>query len=113
MIHEQNEVVAMNKEILLVAEAVSNEKAVAKGLIFRAIEAALEMATKKRYANQEVDVLVTIDQTTGDYKTIRRWLVVEDNSEDVNPVNQLILTQAKERNAKIKVGEFIEEAMES
>ena len=38
----------MNKEILLVAEAVSNEKGVTKEVIFEAIEEALAMATKKR-----------------------------------------------------------------
>lgn len=38
----------MNKEILLVVEAVSNEKGVDREVIFQAIEAALEIATKKR-----------------------------------------------------------------
>ena len=39
----------MTKEILLVAEAVSNEKGVSEGIIFEAIELALATATKKRY----------------------------------------------------------------
>ena len=55
----------MNKEILLVVEAVSNEKGVDSTIIFEAIEAALEMATKKR-AGEEIDVKVTIDKKTGD-----------------------------------------------
>ena len=38
----------MNKEILMVVDAVSTEKDVAKSVIFEAIEAALESATKKR-----------------------------------------------------------------
>lgn len=38
----------MNKEILLVVEAVSNEKGVDREVIFEAIEAALETATKKK-----------------------------------------------------------------
>ena len=38
----------MSKEILMVAEAVSNEKGVDQGIIFEAIEQALAMATKKR-----------------------------------------------------------------
>ncbi len=45
---------AMNKEILLVVEAVSNEKGVDREVIFQAIEAALETATKKK-ANEEID----------------------------------------------------------
>ena len=43
----------MNKEILLVVDAVSNEKGVDKDVIFQAIEAALEIATKKK-ANEEI-----------------------------------------------------------
>ena len=69
----------MNKEILLVAEAVSNEKGVDKEIIFQAIEAALEMATKKR-AGEEIDVKVTINRKTGDYSTVRRWLVIDDEA---------------------------------
>lgn len=38
----------MNKEILLVAEAVSNEKAVPREKIFEALETALATATKKK-----------------------------------------------------------------
>lgn len=105
----------MNKEILLVVEAVSNEKGVDKDVIFQAIEAALEMATKKR-AGDDIDVKVTIDQKTGDYKTARRWLVIDDANDDEegdDGVTRLTLSQAKERDAKAKVGDYVEEEMES
>ena len=69
----------MNKEILLVVDAVSNEKGVDKGIIFEAIEAALAMATKKRY-NTDVDVRVSIDRESGDYETFRRWEIVADDA---------------------------------
>jgi N utilization substance protein A len=68
----------MSKEILLVAEAVSNEKGVDQGVIFEAIEEALAMATKKRYEDEESDIVVDIDRETGDYQTFRRWTVVAD-----------------------------------
>ncbi len=58
----------MNKEILLVVEAVSNEKGVDREVIFQAIEAALETATKKK-ADEEIDVKVEINRKTGDYST--------------------------------------------
>ena len=45
----------MNKEILMVAEAVSNEKGVSEDIIFEAIELALATATKKRY-DEESDI---------------------------------------------------------
>ncbi len=50
----------MNKEILAVVEAVSNEKALPREKIFEALESALA-TTKKKY-EQEIDVRVEIDR---------------------------------------------------
>ena len=47
-VFHQSESETMNKEILMVAEAVSAEKGVAEDIIFEAIELALATATKKR-----------------------------------------------------------------
>jgi len=69
----------MTKEILAVVEAVSNEKGVAKEIIFEALEAALASATRKRHP-EDVDVRVAIDRETGEYDTFRRWQVVEDDA---------------------------------
>src|SRR6185295_5652610 len=105
----------MNKEILLVVEAVSNEKGVESEVIFQAIEAALEMATKKR-AGQDINVKVTINRKTGDYTTVRRFQVIADDQEEEEGgggFNYLTLTEARQRNADIEVGEAIEESMES
>ena len=70
----------MTKEILMVAEAVSNEKGVSEDIIFEAIELALATATKKRY-DEEADIHVTIDRESGDYVTMRQWLVVPDDEQ--------------------------------
>jgi len=101
----------MNKEILLVVDAVSNEKGVEKDIIFSAIEAALEMATKKRY-NNDVNIRVAIDRETGDYETFRRWEVVEDDAMDM-PERQTTLSAAQFEDANTNVGDFIEEQVES
>ena len=45
----------MNKEILMVVDAVSNEKGVDKEIIFEALEAALASATRKRHG-EGIDV---------------------------------------------------------
>lgn len=103
----------MNKEILLVVDAVSNEKGVAKNIIFEAIEAALATATKKRYSAGDIDVRVAINRETGDYQTFRRWQVVEDAAEEILPDSQITLSEAQKRQSGISVGEFIEEPMES
>jgi len=69
----------MTKEILAVVDAVSNEKGVAKEIIFEALEAALASATRKRHP-EDVDVRVAIDRESGEYDTFRRWEVVDDNA---------------------------------
>lgn len=106
----------MNKEILLVVEAVSNEKGVDSEIIFQAIESALEMATKKR-AGEDIDVKVTIDRKSGDYSTVRRWLVEEDAEDDDGAgekgVTYVTLNAARKVNPKTQVGDYLEEPMES
>ena len=69
---------AMNKEILLVVDSVSNEKDIEPGVIFTASEHALEAVTAKRYHPELVDIRVTIDRTTGCYETFRSWIVISD-----------------------------------
>ncbi|MGA0266051.1 MAG: transcription termination factor NusA [Lysobacterales bacterium] len=102
----------MSKEILLVVEAVSNEKGVEKEVIFEALEAALASAARKR-SGDEIDVRVAIDRATGDYLTFRRWEVIEDDEEMEEESAQLFLKDAKEQDAEIEVGAFIEEPMEN
>ncbi len=102
----------MSKEILLVVEAISNEKGVDKAVIFEAIEAALASATKKRHEG-EIDVRVSVDRKTGESSTFRRWHVVADDQEIELPEQQLTLSQARERDPNVEVGGVIEEPMES
>jgi N utilization substance protein A len=101
----------MNKEILLVAEAVSNEKDVPKAVIFEAIEVALATATKKRY-DEEADIRVVIDRATGGYETWRRWLVVS-NDEVPALGTELTLEEALEIDTNLKPGDIWEEQVES
>jgi N utilization substance protein A len=99
-----------NKEILLVVDVVSNEKDIEKEVIFAAIEDALRTATIKRHDNK-FDVRVAIDRKTGGYETFRRWLVVE--SEIGNPELEIALEEARKRNPKAQVGDYVEESIES
>lgn len=104
----------MSKEILLVVEAVSNEKDVPKEVIFEAMEAALASATRKK-AGGDIDARVAIDRDSGEYSTFRRWEVVADPGEAglEAPERQVGLTAAREIDASVEVGEYIEEPMES
>ena len=101
----------MTKEILLVAEAVSNEKGVSEDIIFEAIELALATATKKRY-DEDSDIHVTIDRKTGDYTTVRRWLVVPDD-EMALLGTQFTTEEAIEQNPSLVPGDIHEEVIEN
>src|SRR5687768_7257489 len=103
----------MNKEILLVVDAVSNEKSVDKEIIFGALEAALASATRKKHG-EEWDVRVSINRKTGDYDTFRRWKVFADDSREMEvPQRELRLEDALDINKAAEVGGFVEEPMES
>lgn len=101
----------MNKEILLVADAVSNEKGVDRDVIFEAIELALATATKKRY-EEDSDIRVAIDRETGDYETYRRWLVRNDD-EMAALGTEFTLEEAHEKDPNLKAGEVYEEQVEN
>jgi len=103
----------MNKEILMVVDAVSNEKGVEKDVIFGAIEAALATATKKRHGS-DIDVRVVIDRETGSYDTFRRWTIVDDDAfEEEFADSQIKLSEARKENPDIAVDDIIEEELES
>ncbi len=101
----------MSREILMVAEAVSNEKGVSEDIIFEAIELALATATKKRY-DEESDIEVTIDRTSGDYVTKRKWLVVPD-TELALLGTQFTTEEALEVDESLKPGDIHEETVEN
>ncbi|AMX01868.1 transcription termination factor NusA [Microbulbifer thermotolerans] len=101
----------MNKEILLVAEAVSNEKGVDREVIFQAIEAALATATKKRY-DEDSTIEVIIDRRTGDYETFRSWEVVDDDTL-AELGTQFTLEEAHEKDPELKAGDIYREKVEN
>lgn len=101
----------MSKEILLVVESVSNEKGVPAALIFEALEVALATATKKRYET-EVDIRVAINRANGSYETFRRWTVVADEDLEILGA-QLTLDEAHEKDPALKLGDVVEEKIES
>lgn len=102
----------MSKEILMVADAVSNEKGVAREVIFEAIESALATATKKLFDDEEVNCRVVVNRKSGQYETFRRWDVVADENFD-DPAHQLTLDQAQAKNPDITIGEVWEEKIEN
>lgn len=99
----------MNKEILAVVEAVSNEKALPREKIFEALESALATATKKKY-EQEIDVRVEIDRKSGDFDTFRRWVIVEEVTQ---PTREITLEAAQFEDPALGLGDYVEDEIES
>jgi transcription termination/antitermination protein NusA len=102
----------MSKEILYVADAVSNEKGVDKEIIFQAIESALATATRKKHG-KDIEVRVDIDRETGDYDTYRRWLVIDNDEPMENPLGEITLEAAQMEDPDVEVGSYMEEQIES
>jgi len=102
----------MNREMLMLVDAISREKNVERDVVSGAVELALAQATKKLYQG-EVDIRVSMDRDSGDYETFRRWLVVPDDQGLQNPDAEELLMDASDRVADVEVGDFIEEPIES
>src|SRR5215831_3914338 len=100
----------MNRELLLLVDALAREKNVPKEIVFTALESALASATKKRFA-QDIDARVEIDRDTGDYESFRRWTIVPDEEHE-EPAHQIAITDAAERDPELKVGDVVEEPLE-
>ena len=100
-----------HKEILLVVDAVSNEKDVPREIIFEALEEALAYATKKK---QKIDmnIRIAIDRETGEHQAFRQWLIVEDGTEG-SPTKEITLSAAQELEPEKELGGFIEDDIET
>lgn len=102
----------MNRELLMLVDAIAREKNVDREVVFGAVESALASATKKLYPG-EVDIRVAIDRETGDYETFRRWLVVPDEAGLQQPDAEILHFEAVEQVPDVEEGDYIEEPIDS
>ena len=102
----------MNRELLMLVDAISREKNVEREVVFGAVESALASASKKLHGG-EVDIRVTIDRNTGEYETFRRWHVVPSEAGLQLPDSEILLFEAQEQISDIEVDDYIEESVES
>ncbi len=102
----------MNREMLMLIDAISREKSVERDVVLNAVESALASATKKLQAG-EVEIRVSIDPDTGAYETFQRWLVVPDEAGLQNPDAEEMFSDAAEDHPGIQVGDYIEKPIES
>jgi transcription termination/antitermination protein NusA len=102
----------MNRELLMLVDAIAREKSVDRDTVFAAVEAALASASKKLHGG-EVDMRVQVDRDTGDYETYRRWHVVPNEAGLQLPDSEVLLFEAQEQIPDIEVDDYIEEPVES
>ena len=101
------------KELFLMIEAISNEKNITQEDVIESLEEALAVATKKR---NNIDVRVEVDRHSGEFKTFRRWLVIEDGEDFVDDDGEkfdpeLHIYQAEANG--LAVDSYLEKPMES
>src|SRR5512145_2260967 len=99
----------MSREILLLVDALGREKNVEKETVFGALELALASATKKRF-HEDVDVRASVDRESGEFSFFRRWQVMIDGGVE-EASRQIALSDARQQNPDIQVGDFIEKPL--
>jgi transcription termination/antitermination protein NusA len=102
----------MNRELLMLVDAISREKSVDLEVVFAAVEAALASASKKLHGG-EVDMRVSVDRDSGEYETFRRWHVVPNEAGLQLPDSEILHFEALEQIPDIEVDDYIEEPVES
>ena len=101
----------MSREMLLLVDALAREKSVEKGIVFEALEMALASATKRKN-KLDIDVRVSIDRSTGEYESFRRWQIVEDEELEL-PDQQITLEEGLAKDGSIEMYGYIEEPLEA
>ncbi|MEO1642951.1 MAG: transcription termination/antitermination protein NusA, partial [Pseudomonadota bacterium] len=96
-------------EILQIAKAVAEEKAIDKSIVIEAMQEAIEKAAKSRYG-QEHDIRAIIDEDSGEQSLWRVQTVVGDDEVEDND-QQLRITDAKKIDPSLELGDEIKEEL--
>lgn len=104
----------MSREMLEMVEVLAREKEVEKTAVFGVLELALASAVKKaQFPGQDADVVVSVDQTTGDWTAARRWLVVSDEMGLQEPDREEMFSDITEDYPDLQVGDYIVKPIEN
>ena len=94
-------------ELLQIADAVAREKSISRDIVLASMEDALQKAARSRYG-QETEIRVEINPRTGEVRTSRLMLVVDQIENDAT---QILLVDARKRNPAAQVGDWIAETL--
>ena len=98
----------MNRELISVIDELGRQKGIDKSRVIGAIEAALQMAAKKRFGQNE-NIQVEIDSKTGEISVVSKKTIVEAVA---NPKTEVSLQEARQFDDEAEVGDEIGSVIE-
>ena len=98
----------MNRELISVIDELGRQKGIEKSRVIGAIEAALQMAAKKRFGQAE-NIQVEIDSKTGEISVVSKKTIVDAV---INPKTEVSLQEARQFDSEAEVGDEIGSVIE-
>jgi N utilization substance protein A len=93
----------MNRELISVIDELGRQKGIDKSRVIGAIEAALQMAAKKRFGQAE-NIQVEINSKTGEISIVSKKTIVDAVA---NPKTEVSLQEARQFDSEAEVGDEI------
>ena len=93
----------MNRELISVIDELGRQKGIEKSRFIGAIEAALQVAAKKRFGQAE-NIQVEIDPKTGEISVVSKKTIVDAV---INPKTEVSLQEARQFDNEAEVGDEI------
>ncbi len=94
-------------ELLHVADAVARDKNIDREIVIRAMEQAIQTASRRKYG-QELDIRAEIDRSTGEIRLARVRKIVEEVEDDATEIN---LEMAQSINPVLTIDGEVTEAL--
>ncbi len=98
----------MNRELISVIDELGRQKGIDKSRVIGAIEAALQMAAKKRFGQAE-NIQVEIDSKTGEISVVSKKIIVDVVT---NQKTEVSLQEARQFDDEAEVGDEIGSVIE-
>ena len=102
------------REMLELVDVLAREKNVEKNIVFGVLEIALASAIKRaRFPGEDADIVVRVDQQTGEFTAVRRWLVVPDEEGLQEPDHQEMFSDIHDEYPDLQPGDYVERPIEN
>ena len=103
-----------SREMLELVDVLAREKNVEKNIVFGVLEIALASAIKRaRFPGEDADILVRVDQATGEFTAVRRWVVVPDEQGLQEPDREEMYSDIHDDYPELEPGDYVERPVEN